>query len=322
MLLLSIVQIGAAIIMLPVIIWIWTDKDVTTALLLTLFLGVVSILDNILKPLVMGHGLTTPILVDFWAAWCGPCKTLTPILEKVVAGYDGKVKLAKVDTDAQMQLAAVFGISDVHAIFDGAACFAVQPSDTSTALSALGASVVIEGASGQRIVSIDDFYIGPDVDYLRETVLEQDDVITEVRIPASSLGKPSVFIKAAPRKTIDFARGSIAALVVGNPVGTARITLGAVAPTPHRAKDVETFLIGKRLDDEIAKVVGGIESAYLAAKRREDDLRAQLDAQNRGLERIQPAVHPNQFVFVFGAPAVGVQHSHPVGKRAVAGDHP
>lgn len=144
---------------------------------------------------------------------------------------------------------AVFGISDVHAIFDGAACFAVQPSDTSTALSALGASVVIEGASGQRIVSIDDFYIGPDVDYLRETVLEQDDVITEVRIPASSLGKPSVFIKAAPRKTIDFARGSIAALVVGNPVGTARITLGAVAPTPHRAKDVETFLIGKRLDD-------------------------------------------------------------------------
>lgn len=62
-LLLSIVQIGAAIIMLPVIIWIWTDKDVTTALLLTLFLGVVSILDNILKPLVMGRGLTTPILV-------------------------------------------------------------------------------------------------------------------------------------------------------------------------------------------------------------------------------------------------------------------
>ena len=62
-LLLSVVQIGAAIIMLPVIIWIWTDKDLTTALLLTLFLGIVSILDNILKPLVMGRGLTTPTLV-------------------------------------------------------------------------------------------------------------------------------------------------------------------------------------------------------------------------------------------------------------------
>jgi predicted PurR-regulated permease PerM len=62
-LLLSIVQIGAAVIMLPVIVWIWTDKDLTTALLLTLFLGLVSILDNVLKPLVMGRGLTTPTLV-------------------------------------------------------------------------------------------------------------------------------------------------------------------------------------------------------------------------------------------------------------------
>jgi predicted PurR-regulated permease PerM len=62
-LLLSIVQIGGAIIMLPVIIWIWTDKDVTTALMLTLFLGIVSIIDNVLKPLVMGRGLTTPTLV-------------------------------------------------------------------------------------------------------------------------------------------------------------------------------------------------------------------------------------------------------------------
>lgn len=62
-LLLSIMQIGAAIIMLPVIIWIWTDTDVITAVLLTAFLGVVSILDNVLKPLVMGRGLTTPTLV-------------------------------------------------------------------------------------------------------------------------------------------------------------------------------------------------------------------------------------------------------------------
>lgn len=62
-LLLSIVQIGAAVIMFPVLIWIWTDKDLTTALLLTLFLGLVSVLDNILKPLVMGRGLTTPTVV-------------------------------------------------------------------------------------------------------------------------------------------------------------------------------------------------------------------------------------------------------------------
>jgi predicted PurR-regulated permease PerM len=64
-LLLSIVQIGPTIIILPAIIWIWTDKDVTTAVLLTLFLGGVSVLDNILKPLVMARGLTTPTLVIF-----------------------------------------------------------------------------------------------------------------------------------------------------------------------------------------------------------------------------------------------------------------
>ena len=62
-LLLSIVQIGAALVVLPVIIWIWTDKDVTTALLLTVFLIIVGLLDNILKPLVMGRGLTTPTVV-------------------------------------------------------------------------------------------------------------------------------------------------------------------------------------------------------------------------------------------------------------------
>src|SRR5712675_2083417 len=64
-LLLAIVQISAAIVLLPVIIWIWIDKDFTTALLLTLFLCVVGVLDNVLKPLVMGRGLTTPTLVIF-----------------------------------------------------------------------------------------------------------------------------------------------------------------------------------------------------------------------------------------------------------------
>ena len=62
---LAIVQIGAAIVLFPVIIWIWLDKDFTTALLMTLFLGIVGILDNVLKPLVMGRGLTTPTLVIF-----------------------------------------------------------------------------------------------------------------------------------------------------------------------------------------------------------------------------------------------------------------
>ena len=65
---------------------------------------------------VIQASLTTPVLVDFWAAWCEPCKTLGPILEKVVGSYNGAVKLAKVDTDTQMQLAAAFGIRSLPTV--------------------------------------------------------------------------------------------------------------------------------------------------------------------------------------------------------------
>ncbi|HET8940521.1 MAG TPA: thioredoxin [Rudaea sp.] len=65
---------------------------------------------------VIQASLTTPVLVDFWANWCAPCKSLGPVLEKVVNSYNGAVKLAKVDTDAQQQLAAAFGIRSLPTV--------------------------------------------------------------------------------------------------------------------------------------------------------------------------------------------------------------
>ena len=65
---------------------------------------------------VIQASLSTPVLVDFWAEWCGPCKSLGPILEKVVDSYGGKLRLAKVDTDKEQQLAAVFGIRSLPTV--------------------------------------------------------------------------------------------------------------------------------------------------------------------------------------------------------------
>lgn len=65
---------------------------------------------------VVDASFKQPVLVDLWATWCGPCKTLGPILEKVVAEYKGTVRLAKVDCDQQQALAASFGVRSIPTV--------------------------------------------------------------------------------------------------------------------------------------------------------------------------------------------------------------
>ena len=79
--------------------------------------NVIDVTDATFQKEVIERSKITPVVVDLWATWCGPCKTLGPILEKVIGATGGKVVLAKVDVDKNPAIAQAFQVQSIPAVF-------------------------------------------------------------------------------------------------------------------------------------------------------------------------------------------------------------
>jgi len=155
---------------------------------------------------------------------------------------------------------AMNGDNRYNAILGAKTCFAVCPSDTAIALSALEAKIKIAGGDGTRSVPIRDFFtpLG--------NSLNPDELVTEVRIPNPPQGCRQTFLKFTLREPVDFAVVSVASVITvkDGVCSEARIALGGVAPTPLRAEGAEQVIHGKPLN--VATAEDAARAAVFGAK--------------------------------------------------------
>jgi xanthine dehydrogenase YagS FAD-binding subunit len=145
-----------------------------------------------------------------------------------------------------------------HAILDADRCVAVSPSDTAPAFVALDAQMVVRSARGERVVSAEDYFVGPGIDITRMTVLQPGDLLTSIRIPATWAGAQFYFEKVRDRQVWDFPLVNVASAIKfsNGRIDGARLVVGAVAAKPKRLARVEAAIIGKPRDEQTADIAG------------------------------------------------------------------
>ena len=156
---------------------------------------------------------------------------------------------------------AVDGENKYHCITGGGPCYIVHPSDMAVALLSLDASVNIFSGKKTRTIPISDFFILPEVNHLKENILEPGEILTEIIVPELPGNTKSGYYKFMEREAWDFAVVSVAAVLTknGNSLRKGRIAFGGIAPIPWLDKNINNILNGLPLnDDSINKAVSQI----------------------------------------------------------------
>lgn len=160
--------------------------------------------------------------------------------------------------------AALEGHDRTHALLGASdACIATYPGDWAIALLAFDALVDVVGPRGERTVPLKDLHVEPGDDPTREHVLDADELILRIRVPATPAGRGSTYLKIRDRESYAFALASaaVALTVADGAVADCRIALGGVATRPWRAEEAERALRGAALTPEVARHAGEIAFA-------------------------------------------------------------
>ncbi|MCH7748782.1 MAG: FAD binding domain-containing protein [Acidobacteria bacterium] len=147
-----------------------------------------------------------------------------------------------------------------HCILGASRCVAVSPSDTAPVLVALEAEMVVRRGRDERVVSAEDYFVGPEIDIERMTVLEPGDLLMLIRLPSTWAAARVYFEKVRDRDTWDFPLVNVATAIQesGGMIQDVRVVVNGVAPTPVRLRAVENAIRGKARNEQTAEQAGNI----------------------------------------------------------------
>ena len=154
------------------------------------------------------------------------------------------------------------GMNREHCLFEANRCVAVTPSDIAPTLVSMDATMVVINKKGERIIPAGEFFIGPEIDIERMTILQPDDLLTAIRLPKTWAGAIFYFEKVADRNTWDFALANVALAMrlKNNIIEDIRITCGGVQCIPKRMFVAESIARGSEKNEETAKLAGSSAS--------------------------------------------------------------